>query len=233
MTVPNIKCIAFGSIPLVLLLSSISSLAQELLAPLPGQAANTDVTTPALGASVSGLVLQPLPGAPSLPGGADSSQQFDAALISERNQLYERYLNLKARLQNAQVSDTPAQNQTIESIEQAQADIEAVQQKILYREWTTDSANTLLQTINGRPLNGVEALPAGITITPRFMKMRFTGTSYDRPSTEVGTELYSMQQGAPILELASTPDGAWVFVWVPGDGYSYVLKTLVSPLEGG
>ena len=229
MTVPNIKVIAFRSIPLALLLSATPSLAQELLAPVPGQAA----TTPAPGTTAPGLSLQPLPGLAPMPGGTDTSQQFDANLISERNQLYERYLNLKTRLQHAQTLDTPAQDQILESIAQTQTDLATVQQDTLLHEWTAASANTLLQTINGRPLNGVEALPTGTTISPRFMTLRLATPSYDRPSTEAGIALYNMQQGAPILELASTPDGAWVFVWVPGGGYSYVLKTLVSPLGGG
>ena len=229
MTVPNIKAIAFRSIPLALLLTATPSLAQEVLAPVPGQAA----TTPAPGTTAPSLSLQPLPGAPSLPGGTDTSKQFDASLITERNQLYERYLNLKTRMQNAQALDTPANDQTLESIVQAQTDLESVQQDVLLREWTAASANTLLQTINGRPLNGVATLPAGTVISPRFMTMRLAATSYDRPSTEAGIALYNVQQGAPILELANTPDGAWVFVWVPGSGYSYVLRTLVSPLGGG
>lgn len=220
---------------------SQATLAQETLAPLPGQTSTTTPsaplnpipqTAPPAPTQAQGQTLQPLPGLAPLPGTLPAPQQLDPGLIAERDQLLATYQALQTRLQQAQAADTPAQPQTLEAIEQASARLQQVQLAAQLTEWTEASANSLLQTINGRPLNGISALPAGTQIAPRFVKMRLAANSYDRPSTDTGTPLYNIQQGAPILELATTQNGAWLFAWVPDKGFSYVLQSFVSPLEG-
>lgn len=221
------KYIAGG---MLLCLCATQGMAQGSLAPLPGQepAAPQGLSAP----PQVGQPLSALPGLPGLPGATVDPNQLQPELITERDQLFARYSDLKARMQRLSVADTPAQPQTLDAIQKAGAIYQAVQQQALMAEWVQSSASSLLQSMSGRPLNGVAALPAGTAIAPRFVTMRLASKSYANPSSEQGPPLFSLAEGSPILALASVQSGSWVFAWVPGSGYGYVLQSLTSPLEG-
>lgn len=233
------------SLPLFLLVSATNAtLAQETLPPLPGQpqtpaAPVTPIPQLAPGGPAAPVAPQqapeqallPLPNLAPLPGTTPPPAQLDPGLIAERDQLFAAYQALQARLAQTQAANTPTQPQTLTAIEQASARLQLVQRDAQLSEWTATSANSLLQSLNGRPLNGVAALPAGTQISPEFAKMRLAGASYDQPSTEAGSALHNLQPNTPILKLAITQDGAWAFAWVPGKGYGYVLQSFVIPLE--
>lgn len=203
--------------------------AEGALAPLPGQ-----TLTPPLPVETPQAAPQTeaLPGLAPLPVSPDASGSISHALRAERDTLHQKFLELKARLARISSADDPVKPETNTQLEDAAQRLQKAEQAVMLEQWKSNSAATLLQTINGRPLGAVQSLPPETVIAPGFATMRLASSAYDRPSSTNGTVLYAIAQATPILELATSSDGGWSFAWIPGGGYGYVLKSQISQLGG-
>lgn len=198
------------------------------LAPISGQQTETGMTAP----TAEGL--QPLPGLAPLPFGGAGEEALTPGLLAEKEQLFEIYQGLRTRLIQATAEDQAISPDTAKALQAAQDRLQRLEAQKPLRDWQQASASTLLQTMNGRPLDGVQKLPAGTAISPKFMKLRLPAKAYVGPSNGAATVLNdALQANTPILQLATVADGVWVMAWIPGAGYGYVLSTLIVDLEAG